>query len=81
MPYWIQRTVVGALTCLFCGSFVMQVGSAWFCLDVSCIKHADMPIEQQKGFAGWINPEPTAGTASLPSTSTYSFGTIGKVGG
>lgn len=80
MPYWIKRTISGSIICLFCGSLVTQVGGLWFCADVHCVKHADIPVEAQQEFAGWISPEPAIGTASLASGSIYSFGTIAKGG-
>lgn len=69
MHNWIQRTITGSLICFFCGSGVIQVGGAWFCLDDHCDKHFDIPAETQQGVAGWITSESAFGTASLPSVS------------
>ena len=80
MPNWIQKAVSGSLTCLFCGSLVTQVVGIWLCLDVNCLKYADLPAEEQRGFVGWINVERAWGTISLPSGLPYSIGTIGKGG-
>lgn len=76
MPYWIKRTVFGSFICLLCGSLAAQVNSLWLCLDVNCAKHADMPTEEQQGFAGWTHTEFAIGTASLASGLRYPIGTI-----
>lgn len=69
MPYWIQRTISGSLICFFCGSLVIQTSGVWFCLDIHCEKHADLPVEKQEGFAEWTKSELTTGTVSLASGS------------
>lgn len=80
MPNWVTKTLSGSLICMFCGSLVSQVLGIWICSDLQCTKYADLPIEEQKGAAGWINPKPVIGTASLASGLSYPIGTIDKGG-
>lgn len=78
MPDWIEKTKLG-FVCLFCGGLVFQSTQGWVCQDIHCAKHGDLPVEQQRGFAGWVRPEPSAGTASVVSPSSSPSKEIGEL--
>jgi len=80
MPYWIKKTISGSLICAFCGSLVIQSLGMWSCLENTCEKHADLPVEQQQGFSGWPRVDISIGTASQVSGYTVFQGTIERGG-
>lgn len=77
MPDWIEKTKSGTLICALCGSLIVQDICVWSCSHIHCVKHADLPVEQQR-HAGLIFPESTVGTASVVSTSLSPSEEIGE---
>lgn len=77
LPHWVKKARLGGLTCLFCGSLVVQIGQNWICSDKMCKKHDDLPAGESYGFSGWnepINVISASGTVasgvSLSTTTT-----------
>lgn len=63
-PSWIQKSFYGGLICAFCMSEVVQIGGIWLCTSSHCVKHDDIPTEQQKGFSGWEVSNLISGTVA-----------------
>ena len=76
VPEWVRQTRNGILTCLFCGSLVVQTLGDWKCTDPHCKKYKppDSPVEMVETSLGWsprafTGATTTSGTSVSPSVS------------